>query len=401
MFIGYLIVVAALLVRFVSSRRLVARLWRDAAPASNPQLATELAGMARELKFSRPVELRIARGGTMPMTWGSLSPKILFPAEALSWPSNRRRLVLTHELAHVARFDSFSLTVASLACIIWWFHPGVWLVARRLRLEQELAADDRVLMMGAPARDYAVSLLDLARRLGDGARPTHAAAMAGMCQLERRVLSMTGPASRDRPGVAFLAAAAFSASVLLLAIAAGVPVSSGSLVPDRSLADADAVMSSAAAEPIEGAAESPAQRPTASADHPSSGRASHVTVGTGGGAGFLPPAGMSEPAGTEQLASAPTPAQTEQADGQAAPFPNSASEVAPPASVYGPVLQRSTAAQDDLDPRIPKAFRRSESASTANRDHAPPNTDTATIARGGIAHGVSAVILGSLLRPPV
>ena len=176
--------------------------------------------------------LRIARGPAMPMTWGTLAPRILLPAEALSWPADRRRLVLLHELAHVARRDSLGRSAASLACALYWFHPGAWFAARRMRLEQECAADDRVLALGAPARGYALSLLDLARRIGETSRPDHAAAMAGMCQLERRVVAITTPARRDQPGLAFLAAATVAASFVMLVTAAGVPVRP---LPSRSM----------------------------------------------------------------------------------------------------------------------------------------------------------------------
>ena len=48
--------------------------------------------------------------------------------------------------------------------------------------------------------------------------------MAGMCQLERRIVSITAPAHRERPGPAFLCASAAVAVAVTLAVAAGVPV---------------------------------------------------------------------------------------------------------------------------------------------------------------------------------
>ena len=167
------------------------------------------------------------------MTWGTLAPKVLLPAEASQWPPERRRLVLLHELAHVARRDSFSRSMASLACALYWFHPGAWLAARQMRIEQEHAADDRVLMAGGSAQAYALSLLHLAG--GPGARPRfdQAAAMAGMCQLERRLVSITGPARRNRPGSFFLSSSALLAGLTTLLAAAGVPVSASSALPGR------------------------------------------------------------------------------------------------------------------------------------------------------------------------
>jgi hypothetical protein len=157
----------------------------------------------------------------------------------------RRRLVLLHELAHVARRDSLSRSVASLVCALYWFHPGAWFAARRLRIEQEHAADDRVLTAGAPARSYAISLLHLAKRVEGMPSMAHAASMAGMCQLEQRLVSITTPAHRERPGAAFLSASAAIAGLATLTVAAGVPVSAYSALSDTLRAQSRGVASAA------------------------------------------------------------------------------------------------------------------------------------------------------------
>jgi beta-lactamase regulating signal transducer with metallopeptidase domain len=213
------------LLRLVVGRRMLRRLWGRARTATDPAWERMVARISSEMGLSRRVELRIARGPAVPMTWGTLAPKVLLPAEAAEWPPERRRMVLLHELAHVARFDSLSRSAASLACAIYWFHPGAWLAARQMRMEQEQAADDRVLMGGGSPQAYALSLLELAG--GAGARPRfeQAAAMAGMDQLERRLVAITSAARRKRPGAFFLSSSALLAALGTLVVAAGVPVS--------------------------------------------------------------------------------------------------------------------------------------------------------------------------------
>jgi beta-lactamase regulating signal transducer with metallopeptidase domain len=224
----YALGAAALLLRLIAGRQMLKRLWSEAGAVRDPAWEALLSGLASGMGLSRPVELRISRGPAVPMTWGTLSPKLLLPAEACEWPLERRRLVLLHELAHVARRDSLSRSAASLACALYWFHPGVWFAARQMRMEQEQAADDRVLMAGGSPQAYALSLLHLAR--GAGARPRfdQAAAMAGMYQLERRLVSITSPARRDRPGIFFLSSSALLAGCTTLLVAAGAPVSATS-----------------------------------------------------------------------------------------------------------------------------------------------------------------------------
>src|SRR5207247_5686521 len=41
----------------------------------------------------------------MPLTWGIFRPVIVLPSDATDWPEDRRRIVLSHELAHIARND--------------------------------------------------------------------------------------------------------------------------------------------------------------------------------------------------------------------------------------------------------------------------------------------------------
>ena len=103
-----------------------------------------------------------SREQSMPMAFGTRRPAILIPATADTWPEDRRRAVILHELAHVARYDCLTQLLAFAACTLYWFHPAVWWVARRLRVERELACDDRVIAAGAPARDYAGHLLEIA-----------------------------------------------------------------------------------------------------------------------------------------------------------------------------------------------------------------------------------------------
>jgi TonB family protein len=91
-----------------------------------------------------------------------LRPLILIPNEAKFWDSDRRRAILLHELAHIRRHDLWANAVAAVATALFWFHPLVWMLARRMRAEQELACDDVVLNEGIVPTSYAELLLDSA-----------------------------------------------------------------------------------------------------------------------------------------------------------------------------------------------------------------------------------------------
>ncbi len=81
------------------------RLARRAAVVEDADWLALLAEAAALAGVTRPVRLlRSAAVGT-PMTWGFLRPVVMLPADAGEWSAERRRVVLLHELAHVARLE--------------------------------------------------------------------------------------------------------------------------------------------------------------------------------------------------------------------------------------------------------------------------------------------------------
>lgn len=143
----------------------VARLVRRGGEAPMGAGTAALTECARRLGVRRNVRLRLLGPDTVPMTWGVLRPVLLLPAGSTSWPDGRLRAVLLHELAHVVRLDVVVHAAARLACALFWFHPGIWYVARELRREAESACDDRVILAGMQPVDYAAELLHLARAM--------------------------------------------------------------------------------------------------------------------------------------------------------------------------------------------------------------------------------------------
>ena len=151
-------------------------------------------------KLARSVRLlQCGSSLAMPLTWGIFRPVIVLPSGAAHWTEDRRRVVLSHELAHIARHDWLLQICAELARCFYWFHPLVWLAAARLRQESERAADDAVLRSGIAPSHYASQLLDLARTLENSGRAwSTALAIARPSNLERRFAAMLNPSVNRR-----------------------------------------------------------------------------------------------------------------------------------------------------------------------------------------------------------
>jgi beta-lactamase regulating signal transducer with metallopeptidase domain len=156
---GVLLMLARLAVQYIAVRRLE----RCATLETDASWTLLLDELRVTLRVARPVRLLRSETAMSAMTWGVRTPTILLPMHANAWSPERRRAVLLHELAHVARWDCLTQTLAALAESVYWLHPGVWWAAGRLRVERELACDDAVLAAGMAPRQYAAELLHIAR----------------------------------------------------------------------------------------------------------------------------------------------------------------------------------------------------------------------------------------------
>jgi beta-lactamase regulating signal transducer with metallopeptidase domain len=195
--VAYAAGVVLLLVRLVVAQREMRGLVSRATDIGDQDWISLFGECSARVGVRRPVRLVRGREHAMPMACGVRRPIIVMPLVAEMWDDERRRAVLLHELAHVARFDCLTQMLAGLAAALYWPHPGVWWMARRLRVERELACDDCVLSSGARPREYAGHLLELAYSLGGHRAPALAVSMARPRQLEGRMLAMLD-ATRNR-----------------------------------------------------------------------------------------------------------------------------------------------------------------------------------------------------------
>jgi hypothetical protein len=157
---------------------------------------------------------------------------ILLPADARRWSPQQRRSFLIHEIGHVRRMDCAIQELAHACCALYWFHPGAWLAAERLRIERERACDDLVLEDGAPAGRYAESLLEVVRasRWIHRAHALAAASMATPSRLEERIRAILDVSqNRRRPSR--------RAARVASALAAGIALPLAALAPRVPAAD--------------------------------------------------------------------------------------------------------------------------------------------------------------------
>ncbi len=193
--------------------------------------------VARRLGIDRLVRLRWSAWTAVPLSVGAFQPLVVLPEAAKTWPAERRRAVLLHELAHVQRRDCLTQLLAQFTCALYWFNPLVWVAARQLRVERERACDDLVLVAGTRPSTYAETLLETARSLQSAEWSSVAAlAMARRSQLEGRLLAILDAGRRRErlSRASGVLAAALVASVVL-PLAALHPAQAREAAPEASL----------------------------------------------------------------------------------------------------------------------------------------------------------------------
>ena len=192
----------------------VMRLRRAAAPARPGTCAMALE-LATDMGIGQTVRVLETGRAAIPVTWGVFRPVIVVPA-AVADDAAQLRVVLIHELAHIARRDYLVHLVGQIACAFYWFHPLAWVAQRQALRLRERAADDLVLRHGVRASEYAGHLVGLARTLA-APRLCGSLAMAHRSYLEQRVRAILDGRAR-RVGLsraAVVAATAFAAAFVM------------------------------------------------------------------------------------------------------------------------------------------------------------------------------------------
>jgi bla regulator protein blaR1 len=120
--------------------------------------------IARRLRVRGHVVLRTTKARIEPGVTGIFRNIITVP-EGLSreLETCEFEAVLLHELAHAKRRDNLSVGFVHLLTSLFWFHPMLWWIERRLIAEQERACDEIVLRSGATPDEYASGILKVCR----------------------------------------------------------------------------------------------------------------------------------------------------------------------------------------------------------------------------------------------
>ncbi|HUS34673.1 MAG TPA: M56 family metallopeptidase [Verrucomicrobiae bacterium] len=205
---------------------LMAQLWtlrrvKGRASAAPEILARSFLEIVSGMAMSRKPRLLISEEAPAPMVVGFLRPAMLLPKFVLN-RSNSRQLehLFRHELAHLARRDDWTNLVQQLIAAIFFFHPGVLFLSRRLTAEREIACDDHALAIGRAPREYALFLTEFASQMKGRDFTAAPAAWSSNSQLKERIGMILNTKRNASPRVSRVGIGMVTATVLGLAVAA-------------------------------------------------------------------------------------------------------------------------------------------------------------------------------------
>jgi beta-lactamase regulating signal transducer with metallopeptidase domain len=134
---------------------------RQTRPAP-PLWESRVRELAVRLSIRQPVRLLESLRVEVPSAIGALRPVILLPAGiATGMTTEQLDALLAHELAHVRRRDYLVNLLQVAAETLLFYHPAVWWVSHRIRVERENACDDLAVEATGDASRYARALVAL------------------------------------------------------------------------------------------------------------------------------------------------------------------------------------------------------------------------------------------------
>lgn len=167
-----------------------------------PALQEEVHSLARRVGLQWGPKVLLVPGAVSPMIWClGTKPRLLLPTRLLDLlDRDQRTAILLHELAHLRRRDHWVRWVELAALVLYWWHPVVWWVRRRLRDAEEQCCDAWVVWaLNGQGRSYALALLQTVAFFSQ-ARPALPVTASGIghVPLLRRRLSMIMQANTPR-----------------------------------------------------------------------------------------------------------------------------------------------------------------------------------------------------------
>ncbi len=125
-------------------------------------LHNKLRLLSEKLRVKQTVQLLESVLVQIPTVVGWLRPAILLPSSALTGlTAEQIEALLAHELAHIRRYDYLVNMLQTVVETLGFYHPAVWWVSHRIRVERENCCDDLAIRISGDRVRYARALTSM------------------------------------------------------------------------------------------------------------------------------------------------------------------------------------------------------------------------------------------------
>lgn len=138
------------------------QLRRQSSRLEDSSFLTTTAAIQKSLGLRKNIRFYLHPTLSSPLTFGHFRPVILLPISLICQTSPELLdALLRHELIHIRRADFVTNLLLSTAQVLFFYHPIIWLLTRRMQELREEACDEAVVNSGCPKLVYAEALLCL------------------------------------------------------------------------------------------------------------------------------------------------------------------------------------------------------------------------------------------------
>jgi len=200
----WMMVFSILLIRLIKATHAIKRLLRISTPVTDQRIIELLRQSASDTGLTYVPSLYETRGVFTPMSMGFIRPVIVIPGHLLAEDSiEGLRFTFLHELKHIDQRHNLWLLIESIIGAVYFFHPVIHWVKRKIHEEMEHICDGHVTKITQKSVIYADFLLNEIWQNSPGRNPAFSLPFISSASktadrirtiLENRVASASMPA---------------------------------------------------------------------------------------------------------------------------------------------------------------------------------------------------------------
>ena len=179
--------------------RMLRRLRREGVSSVSEEVQATVGRLSKQLGLRHVVHVMQSTLIKVPIVVGYLRPVILLPVSLLtSMPPAQLEAILAHELAHIRRHDFVINLFQTMIETLFFYHPAVWWLSNRIRVEREHCCDDIVVTCIGNNVEYGRALLAIAEHNGRYSVMALGVADGSLLSRVRRIVGVSSDGTPQR-----------------------------------------------------------------------------------------------------------------------------------------------------------------------------------------------------------